>query len=87
MVDQMRIDQAANANPVDSTQQPETERQQQQPPPHPPPREPQERSTRTITSARSLPPGERPPASGNGVAPPWLSIGKKHALKNMTSSL
>ena len=71
MVDQMRIDQAANANPVDSGtgsgSGPEQQQQPRDPPPH---------STRTITSARPIPhpAGGSSSASGN-AAPPWLSIG------------
>ena len=71
MVDQMRIDQAANANPVDSGtgsgSGPEQQPQPRDPPPH---------STRTITSARPIPhpAGGSSSASGN-AAPPWLSIG------------
>lgn len=73
MVDQMRIDQAANANPVDSGTGSGSGPEQQQ---QPQPRDPPPHSTRTITSARPIPhpAGGSSSASGN-AAPPWLSIG------------
>ena len=71
MVDQMRIDQAANANSADS--QPEQQQQQQQQ--HQQPQQPPQHSTRTITSARPIPPPAGSSSSGNTAAPPWLSIG------------
>merc|ERR1712079_150115 len=73
MVDQMRIDQAANANPVDSGTGSGSGPEQQQ---QPQPRDPPPHSTRTITSARPIPhpAGGSSSASGN-AAPPWLIIG------------